>query len=207
MHTLKYKLKLSKTRKNINKIYENKSGYMYHLDGYKDHHTTYGEITQEGIEKLVEYFNKQPIMTYEKNRRTFYDLGSGIGKNVIVVASLVPEINSKGIEIVKERHDLAINAYHSFKNKAIKNRVEFICASFMDVKLGDAAWIYLSNLCFSEKLNKQISDKLNKEVGKHTLIACSKQLILPKKDYSMETITIPMSWDSHSNIVLYRKLV
>jgi SAM-dependent methyltransferase len=205
MHTSKIRVRLNKTRKHINKLYQNKSGYMNNLEKYNGHHVTYGEVTQEGIEKLVDEFNKQPITTYEKTRRTFYDLGSGIGKNVIVVASLVPEIKSKGIEIVQERHDMAIEARQKIKSKQIKDRVEFICGSLMDINLEDAAWIYVSNLCFSEKLNKQLSAKLNKEVGKNTMIACSKELHLP--DYSVERLNIPMTWDNKSMSYLYKKLV
>ena len=207
MHTLKNRNRLNKTRKKIQELYKNKTGYMNNLEKYKDHHVTYGEITQEGIEKLINEYNKKPITTYDKNRRTFYDLGSGIGKNVIVVASLVPEIKSRGIEIVQERHDLAIDAHKTLKPKSLKDRVEFICCSFMDTKLDDAAWIYLSNLCFSEQLNKQISAKLNKEIGINTMIACSKELNLPKKDYSVERLNIPMTWDNNSMSYLYIKLV
>jgi SAM-dependent methyltransferase len=207
MHTSKNRVRVNKTRKQLRRLYENKSGYMNNLEKYKDHHVTYGEVTQEGIEKLVSEFSKTPITTYDKNRRTFYDLGSGIGKNVIVVASLVPEIKSKGIEIVQERHDMAIQAHQQLKPKSLKDRVEFTCGSFMDINLQDAAWIYLSNLCFSENLNKQISAKLNKELGIHTMIACSKELHLPIKHYSVERLNIPMSWDNNSMSYLYKKLV
>jgi len=207
MHTSKNRVRVNKTRKQLRRLYENKSGYMNNLENYKGHHVTYGEVTQEGIEKLVSEFSKTPITTYDKNRRTFYDLGSGIGKNVIVVASLVPEIKSKGIEIVQERHDMAIQAQQQLKPKSLKDRVEFICGSFMDINLQDAAWIYMSNLCFSENLNKQISVKLNKEIGIHTMIACSKELNLPIKQYSVERLNIPMSWDNNSMTYLYKKLV
>jgi hypothetical protein len=209
MHTSKFrvKIKLKKTRKQIHKLYQNKSGYMNNLEKYKDHHVTYGEVTQEGIEKLIDAYNKQPITSYDKNRRTFYDLGSGIGKNVIVVALLVPEIKSRGIEIVQERHDMAIHSYKQIKSLSLRDRIDFVCGSFMDAKLDDAAWIYLSNLCFSEKLNEQISEKIHKEVGINTMIACSKELKLPKKDYSVERLNIPMTWDNNSMTYLYKKLV
>jgi SAM-dependent methyltransferase len=210
MHTSKFRVKLKlklKTRKKIHQLYQHKSGYMNNLDKYKDHHVTYGEVTQEGIEKLIDAYNKQPITSYDKTRRTFYDLGSGIGKNVIVVASLVPEIKSKGIEIVQERHDMAIHSHKQLKPVSLRNRIHFMCCSFMDVNLDDAAWIYLSNLCFSEQLNEQISEKIHKEVGINTMIACSKELNLPKKDYSVERLNIPMTWDNNSMSYLYKKLV
>jgi len=205
MHTLKFRIRLNKTRRNINVLYKHKSGYMQNLEKYKEHHTTYGEVTQEGIEKLIDAYSKQPIHTYDKTRRTFYDLGSGIGKNVIVVASLIPEIKSKGIEIVKERHDMALEAHKQLKSN-LKDRIEFTCGSFMDANFQDAAWIYISNLCFSDKLNKQLADKLHKEVGINTMIACSKKLHFPK-NYNMETINIPMTWDNNSLTLLYKKVV
>ena len=206
MQTYKFKIKLKKTRKNMEKIYQNRSGYMSNLSKYNEYHTTYGEVTQEGIEKLINAFSSQPITTYDNKRRTFYDLGSGIGKNVIVVASLVPEIKSKGVEIVQERHDMALDALKQIRTKNVKDRIEFICGSFMDINLEDAAWIYLSNLCFTQDLNKQMSVKLNKEIGINTMIACSAELELPDC-YSIEKLNIPMSWNKHSMIYLYKKLV
>ena len=112
------------TRKQIKHIYKGINGYMngYNDELYKNHTTIYGEITLKGIEQLVKLFEKtQPIRTYPNNQQTFYDLGSGIGKNVIMVASLVPGIKSKGIELVKERHNKAMNVYHLFKNKLNTN--------------------------------------------------------------------------------------
>ena len=122
------------TRKQIKRVYKGMDGYETN-EKHEQYVTTYGEMTLKGIELLIKLFEKsQPIRTYPINQQTFYDLGSGLGKNVMMVASLVPGIKSKGIELVKERHNKAMVAYNTFKNKS-KTNIEFICGSFFDYNI------------------------------------------------------------------------
>jgi len=191
------------TRKHIKRVYKG-------MDGYSDeiHHqyaTTYGEMTLKGIELLVKLFEKtQPIRTYPINQQTFYDLGSGLGKNVMMVASLVPGIKSKGIELVKERHNKAMIAYNALKNKS-KINIEFMCGSFFDYNVSDAAWIFISNLCFTDEINKKLTEQLENQVKQNTLIACSVEL--PVNTFKLiYTGSIPMTWEKNSALYLYKKL-
>ena len=196
------------TRKQIKHIYKGINGYMngYNDELYKNHTTIYGEITLKGIEQLVKLFEKtQPIRTYPNNQQTFYDLGSGIGKNVIMVASLVPGIKSKGIELVKERHNKAMNVYHSFKNK-LKENIEFICGSFFDYNVSDAAWIFISNLCFTDEINKKLTEQLENQVKQNTLIACSVELPVNIAFKLIHIYLIPMTWEKQSILYFYKKL-
>jgi predicted RNA methylase len=180
------------------------------MDGYSDeihqqYATTYGEMTLKGIELLVKLFEKtQPRRIYPINHQTFYDLGSGLGKNVMMVASLVPGIKSKGIELVKERHNKAMIAYNALKNKS-KENIEFICGSFFDYNVSDAAWIFISNLCFTDEINKKLTEQLENQVKQNTLIACSVEL--PVNTFKLiYTGSIPMTWEKNSALYLYKKL-
>jgi hypothetical protein len=192
------------TRKQIKRVYKG-------MDGYKDDElhekyiTTYGEMTLKGIELLVKLFEKsQPIRTYPINQQTFYDLGSGLGKNVMMVASLVPGIKSKGIELVKERHNKAMIAYNALKNKS-KENIEFICGSFFDYNVSDAACIFISNLFFTDEINKKLTEQLENQVKQNTLIACSVEL--PVNIFKLiYTGSIPMTWEKNSALYLYKKL-
>ena len=191
------------TRKQIKRVYKGMDGYSD--ETHQQYATTYGEMTLKGIELLVKLFEKsQPIRTYPINQQTFYDLGSGLGKNVMMVASLVPGIKSKGIELVKERHNKAMIAYNALKNKS-KTNIEFICGSFFDYNVSDAAWIFISNLCFTDEINKKLTEQLENQVKQNTLIACSVEL--PVNTFKLiHTGSIPMTWEKNSALYLYKKL-
>ena len=193
------------TRKQIKRVYKGMDGYETN-EKHEQYVTTYGEMTLKGIELLIKLFEKsQPIRTYPINQQTFYDLGSGLGKNVMMVASLVPGIKSKGIELVKERHNKAMVAYNTFKNKS-KTNIEFICGSFFDYNISDAAWIFISNLCFTDEINKKLTEQLENQVKQNTLIACSVELPTNDAFTLIYTGSIPMTWEKKSTLYLYRKL-
>jgi hypothetical protein len=195
--------KKNTTRKKIKKIYKGLNGYGLESSYDPKYATTYGEITLKGIERLIEIFQKEDINS-PKEPKVFYDLGSGIGKFVTMVAELIPTMKSKGIELVKERHEKAMKVYHLLK-KSVQSRIEFICGSMFDYSIKDASWIFISNLCFSDQLNKQLSEKIEQEVKKGTVIACSVELpfhsAFHRKEYH-----VPMTWEKSSSIYVYRKL-
>ena len=193
----------------MQRIYGDASGYTISSSGYDSKYAlTYGEITQEGIEQLGNLFlSIHPIDTYPVDQRTFYDLGSGIGKLVISMALLNPNIRSKGIELVKERHEKALTAHSLLRDKSAKERINFYCCSFFDQSIADAAWIFISNLCFSETINKEISDKLTKELKSKTLIACSKVLPVSLESFRLiNTYNISMTWNPTHSLYLYEKI-
>lgn len=200
------KIKTYATRKRIKRIYNNMNGWNVNKIGYDPQYSlTYGEVTQEGIESLVEIFNKQcNILKYTNERRTFYDIGSGIGRIVITVASLLPKIKSKGIELVKDRHDMAMTAYNQLPYM-LKNRIQFIEGSVFNYNISDAGWIFISNLCFSDDINKKIAIKLEKETKINTLIICSKKLELHSFE-SLPNVIISMTWNTNSDLFFYKKL-
>lgn len=195
-----HKSKKNATRKKIKKIYKGLNGYGLDSSYDPKYATTYGEITLKGIEQLIDIFQKE----YIDSPKVFYDLGSGIGKFVTMVAELMPNMKSKGIELVKERHDTAMKVYHTLKD-SVQSRVEFICGSMFDYSIKDASWIFISNLCFSDQLNTQLAKKIEHEVKKGTVIACSVELpfhsAFHRKEYH-----VPMTWEKSSSIYVYRKL-
>jgi len=213
MSTIKFKKvkpkihKKATTRKNVTKIYRGVDGYTSELSNYDPKFAyTYGEMRLSGIQKLIDLYKSiYPISSYPSDRRVFYDLGSGIGKNVIMVASMEPHILSKGIELVEYRHNIAMDAWNKVQ-KSVQSRVEFMNKSFLDVSLNNAAWIFISNMCFSEQVNKELAEKLEKELQKNTLIASSKPFVFSNKFELVKTISIPMTWDASSETLIYRKL-
>lgn len=195
------------THKNIKRIYGGMTGYMNDTSAYDNKFAlTYGEVTLDGVKQLVNIFQRHPITTYPVSRRVFYDLGSGIGKNVIMMASLIPSIISKGIELVNERHNMAMTAYRNIKEQSVRSRVEFIHGSLLDRSLSDAAWIYVSNLCFSSEINNQLSEKLGKELQLRALIVCSKPLDHRYLRLIGQT-TLSQTWSAESEAYVYEKVL
>ena len=204
--TIKHKIRPNKkiqTRKAVRQLYKGVDGYTDQLNGYdKKFALTYGEITLAGIQKLIDiYKSVHPISSYPSDQRVFYDLGSGIGKNVMMVASM-ENMLSKGVELVEHRHNIAMEAWKKTK-KSVQSRVEFINKSFLDIPLHDAAWIFISNLCMSEQINKELADKLEKDLQKNTLIASSKPLPFSNNFQFVRKCHIPMTWDAASETFLY----
>lgn len=196
------------THKNIKRIYGGMSGYMNDTSAYDSKFAlTYGEVTVEGVHQLAAIFDRiHPITSYPVARRVFYDLGSGIGKIVITMASLVPSLFSKGVELVNERHNMAKTAYQQIKQSSVRDRVEFIHGSFLERSLSDAAWLYISNLCFSSEINHQLSEKLGRELQEHALIVCSNplehRLLRP-----IQKTTISQTWQADSAVYVYEKVL
>jgi SAM-dependent methyltransferase len=194
----------------MNHLYDSINGYLNGTEKTYDPKfvLTYGEITYNGLQTLASIYQKtQPILSYPGGQRTFYDLGSGVGKNVIHMASIFPDLVSKGVELVQERHDKAMIVYNKLKSSHLKRRVTFTCGSLFDTDVSDAAWIFISNKCFSEEVNRELAQKLNKEVKMKTLVAFSDKL--PEIEVGFKYISefpIEMSWNNSSNVFLYQKI-
>lgn len=196
---------VNKTRKAICRLYTGVSGF----GGAEDFKNgTYGEMKMEGIEKLLHAFHTiKPIHSYAEGKRTFYDLGSGVGQIVIAVAHLVPKIRSVGIEQVPKRHAAAIAALEKV-GVNISSRISFKEGSFLDpaVNFSDLCWCFFSNLCASAELNSQIAEKLVKEAPVGCIVACSSELPFVSGFKLIDKITIEMSWSKSSIVYLFSRV-
>ena len=194
-------------RNRINKIFHGVKGNGLDDEEYDSKYAlTYGELTLEGVEDLVKEYQKvKKIETYASDRQVFYDLGSGTGKIVLMVAALVPSLKSYGIELVKHRHEKALRALEQSDTNT-KNNVTFLHGSFLDHPICNAGWIFISNLCFSKEINKEIAEKIEREVQTDTLIASSRDLPVDPNKFENINFFLPMSWEKRSSAHLYRKL-
>ena len=125
--------------------------------------TTYGEISLSGLQPLADTFKRfAPLSNFDKSQRNFIDLGSGVGKSVIGIAMLVPEIQSNGIEIVHERHEMALTARKRVQSNALASRIHFRYGNFLEPPYAfkNACWIFISNLSFSSELQATLARHL-----------------------------------------------
>ena len=172
-------------------------------NNYENHKITYGEMDYEGIDNLITFLNK--------SFNSFLDIGSGRGKLCIYLLKY-PLINkSIGIELVKERHEDAIELKNKLKHFDQINNVEFINNNFLDIKLKELnltnLLIWLSNLCFDQETTNNIYNKVINELPNGTIICSSKKptLYLDKLQ-SLDSTEIKMSWSNNSIVYCYKLL-
>lgn len=215
--TRRAKLHVRKTYKNAARKQSSFLQIFNGLDGhfddtenkYQGYQLTYGEVTESAIHKMSKTFAKYlPLQKVPVQNRTFYDLGCGLGKMVIGIALLNPQIRSIGIELVEERAQRAGIAL-SRVSKHVQNRSGVMTGSVLDDQFfyGNACWIFISNLCFTYEINDKLFEKLGKEVPSGTVILCSKACEKSQTFgiHLKEIIQVSMTWTDGSNIHVYVK--
>ena len=210
--TRKLNLAKKKTMKRgvlpLSRLYGEISGYDIGSSAQSDYSITYGEVKESSIPILYEIFNTYaPLNKISSPFRTFYDLGSGIGKLVFGMSYLNSTLKSIGIEIVSERVQVANSILQKIKDINVKKRIEFLRLSMLDesINYSDACWIFLSNLTWFENHNDALFNKLAKEVKTGCIIVCSRQT-KNVKFKQLNHITLPMSWANDSKVYVYTKI-
>jgi len=204
---LKYKQKFLQLKDKLPYIDQLKNYYpSYKSDSkynstYSNHKITYGEMDYDGLDTLLNY-----LSNYSFN--SFIDIGSGRGKLCLYMASISSIIKSIGIEIVKERHDDALELKSKLSNYEETLKVDFINGDFVEYdfkKLNlTKVLIWISNLCFDQEITNKIFNKILSELPSKTIIACSKSHDFDNpKIKKLDQISVKMSWSQDSNIYIY----
>lgn len=152
--------------------------------------TLYGEIVDWcGMVKRIKDHS-----SFSLTDAYFYDFGSGYGTLVAKLSELVKQ--SVGVEIVKERHEQAIQTY---QNQC--PNTQFILGNFFQVPLKSPCILLLNNLCFGTGTNKRLSNKIKKELQKNDIIIVTKK-IPDLESYLRNQYEISCSWGK-SEIYIY----
>lgn len=191
-------------------IYTGLSGYTANTIGLSNYKTTYGEVTEQGIQILSDTFRAlAPLEKFPAAMRNFYDLGSGIGRLTVGLAILNPTLRAHGIEIVPDRVRQSREAYQRIKTKGVATRIELHQGSFLEPKWDykTAAWIFISNLCLDEQTQRDLLDRLESQLPAGAVVICSKELPLgPNSPFVRvgDHFKVPMTWSADSMCVAYR---
>lgn len=98
------------------------------------------------------------------NETVFYDLGSGYGNIILYGAVKYPDAKFKGIEILKERHEVCAGL---IEKEQITNAVA-ICGDILKTNISDGTIFYLYNplydFQYAELLNKLHQISLHKPI-------------------------------------------
>jgi hypothetical protein len=193
----------------LDKIFEGINGFGG--TGVEGYMTTYGEVTSHAIQIMSGIFNKvTPISSFGSHQRVFYDLGCGVGKVVVGMAILHPELKCRGIEIVPERIRQAGVATGRIAVKSLAARIKFQNGSFLapEVHLRDAAYIFVSNLCLTAETQQELCEKMERECSAGCVVVASKEFPF-KADGPfrfVEKAIVPMSWSADSSAHVYRRI-
>ena len=204
--TRKVRISRKKTLK-LNKLYEGLSGFDL-VDASENSNIIYGELKDESIPILYEIFSRYaPLSNVISSYRNFYDLGCGIGKIVLGLTALNSSLKGVGIEIISERVQQANTALQRLRDTSIKQRVEFVCLSFLDdsINYNNACWVFISNLCFTDETKEQLLEKLERELNNGSIVVCSSQLNSTKFE-QLNHVTLPMSWSDEFKVYVYKKI-
>jgi hypothetical protein len=207
----KYVFKNSKINKNIIDEYiDNKNIHLQlnkkTIDNFEKNKyaSTYGELTLNGMKTIMKKIKKYLDV---KNIR-FIDLGSGLGKLPIIMCYHFNAKKCTGIELSTERHNNAMEMYNKL-DPNLQQKINYINDDIFNNKLGsylsEYNFIFISNLCFSQELNKKLVVKLQ-ECKSGTNILCSKAL---EADYLklIDKFQVEMSWSDNSIIHHYIKII
>jgi SAM-dependent methyltransferase len=115
-------------------------------------HATYGEITQEATDSILELF---PDKFNEK--AVFYDLGCGVGKMVCHIG-LKTGAKSVGIELSEKRLQGALDTKARFCKEL--NNIVFLKGDFLKLDIREATVVYCDNTVMPNEITLGIYDKL-----------------------------------------------
>jgi len=199
----------------LDEYFRGLSGFGMGAIGLTDHVTTYGEVTNQGLQILTEVFKRHaPLSGFTTPNRNFFDLGCGIGKAVVGLALLVPEIHSNGIEIVPDRIRIAqtaLSALSRIHTRNLSSRIQIRQGNFLEpgISYGSSCWIFISNLGFTAETQRALAERLENECLSGSVVICIRELPFSTDSVRFErvgsNITIPMTWSATSTCQVYKR--
>ena len=168
------------------KLYSDIPGYSLssagraRLQRESDPALTYGEVTPESVQAMLEAVGTRP-------GEVFYDLGSGTGKAVIFAALMNNFARCTGIELVEDlwaSAELARQRYESdvrpnLPVEQVAEEVSFLNGDMFDFDISDADVVFTHCTCFDDAMMSRISSKLETLKPGSRVITVTKGLVSP----------------------------
>lgn len=157
---------------------------------------TYGEIDPVSFAALL-------TLLELKDDSVWLDLGSGVGKSVLLVALLYPVKQSIGVEILPPLHALAESAKGALTNPFLQDRVALFCQNFMDFNVRQATHIFINGAGFFGENQDALEQLLQQAAPGTQVISVSKKLHLPSYELTHQT-RMKTSWGV-SHVFIFQK--
>ena len=173
------------------------------FDGKDGKEYTYGEVTGVGA---------MGVPSAEDSSINVYDLGSGVARLVIQMVLDNPAAINKsvGVELSKERHDVASSALSRIRvsdySSDLLSKVELSNADALKFDFSDATHIYISSSCFPRSVLEALQDIVLTLDGVRVVAALNR---LDKMEASSgwgegQDVPLQMTWGAGS-AKIYRK--
>jgi len=158
---------------------------------------TYGEVNFSSLAQILcEDLRRYGIPL----QGTFYDLGSGSGRGVLVAALVGSFQRICGVEIVPELHKASMDVLHAYKSRValkysvpIPDKLEFVQANITKADWSDANVIFINSTCFSKPLMEKIAKKAESLAPGSCVVTLTQPIISPYFDL-LESKKYAMSW-------------
>jgi SAM-dependent methyltransferase len=189
---------------------------FYDLQGYElsrvgrlklgrtdDYTLTYGEVTPEAMEMIVEKTAPAP-------GAVFYDLGCGVGKAVLFAAALRPFARCTGIEIVPDLYVAAQQARERFEESArtdypdAAKEITFVQGDIFTQDLSDADVVFSHCTCFDEDLMARLATVLGGLRSGAQAVTVTKELPAGSGFTLRESVPFRLGW-GEATVFFYRK--
>jgi hypothetical protein len=197
-----------------------------HNLNYGKNNTTYGELQlcKDGFGKIIHTCLTNDVLKplFEKKNVGFLDPCCGRG----LVPLSVPVYDNKlsnfdfkeshGYELAKERVEKGIDIYTNFLNnllKSVNSKMKIVLqhadSTHIDYsnsyKNCDSLLVWISNLCFSEEISKQIIENICRQLQNrlNIVIFCSKEINNLDNLEKLGKISVKQSWNSNSDVYYY----
>jgi SAM-dependent methyltransferase len=181
-------------------IFRGVSGYVKKEILMRDYANTYGELMGKG---MIDIWN---IAVDKGLTHVFLDIGCGVGKCLVWAVALGFR-SAIGIELVRNRYESA-RAVKGRLPTRYKKAIELYNIDILDYKhgengngRGEPAMIFISNIMWSEDVNRRLFKALTETYPRGSYIissaVCYKDC--DRRRYKNEgVIYLPMSWDRYS---------
>ena len=182
------------------------------FDGNEKKEYTYGEVTGVGARQLAEEMGISSAKARGgEGRIIFYDLGSGVARLVVqmVLDNPIAINKSVGVELSKERHDVASSVLSRLRSSEYKSdllsKVELSNADALEYDFSDATHIYISSLCFPRQVLEELQNIILTLDNVRVVAALNRlDKLESSSDWVVRTVHVQMTWGSGS-AKIYRK--
>jgi SAM-dependent methyltransferase len=193
----------------FDRLYEKVEGYpLSHQErnrlATEDSSLIYGEVIPEGFLEVL-------AQTEPAAGETFYDLGSGTGRAVLLAAMAYPFARLVGIEFLQALHDAAEGVRARFEAEVRptlteappRQSITLRCGDFLEADLSDANVIFMQSNCFQPPLIKALVKKFEALPSGVRILALG-QFLNAAHLVQVETGPCELGWGD-SFFALYRR--
>lgn len=180
----------------------------------------YQDIDGFQASKLARLHYDEPALTYgeieiipfaalltllELNEESVWvDLGSGVGKSVLLVALLYPVKEAIGVEILPSLHAFSELARSRLEDWQLQQRIHFVCQDLIQYNIEQATHIFINAAGFFGDTREKLEQHLKNAAIGTLVISVTRQLSLPHFQLTRQT-RMQTSWGV-SQVYIYTRL-